>query len=180
MRILHNRKLNRLKGYDYSQQGYYFVTICTKNMIEYFGEIRNNNMIINKYGLIVQKQWLWLEKHFKYVHLDEFVIMPNHRHGILEINPNVGINRDLSLRRPKQQKQNDENQKIKIKSLSELIGAFKTTSSKQIHLDGLKDFKWQRSFYEHIVRNHESLERIRLYIRNNPLMLQQDRNRITV
>lgn len=174
MRTLHNRKPNRLKGYDYSQQGYYFVTICTKNMIEYFGTIHNNNMIINKYGLIVRRQWKWLEKHFKYVHLDEFVIMPNHMHGILEIKTNAGTNRDLSLR----QKINDDNQKIKIKSLSELIGAFKTTSSKQIHLEGLTEFKWQRSFYEHIVRNYKSLGRIRLYIRNNPAMWIQDRNRI--
>ena len=175
MRTLHNRKPNRLKGYDYSQQGYYFVTICTKNMIEYFGKIQNNNMIINKYGLIVRKQWKWLEQHYEYVHLDEFVIMPNHMHGILEIKPNVGTNRDLSL----QSKQNNKNQKIKIKSLSELIGAFKTTSSKKIHLAGLIEFKWQRSFYERIVRNYESLERISLYIRNNPLMWLQDRNRIT-
>ncbi len=161
-------------GYDYSEQGYYFVTICTKNMIEYFGEIRNNNMIINKYGLIVRKQWIWLEKHFKYVHLDEFVIMPNHMHGILEIKPNVGTNSDLSL----QSNQNIKNPKIKIKSLSELIGAFKTTSSKQIHLEDLTEFIWQRSFYEHIVRNYESLERIRLYIQNNPAIWIRDRNRI--
>ena len=172
---LHHRKPNRLKGYDYSQQGYYFVTICTHNRIEYFGGIKNDSMVINKYGLIVRQQWKWLENHFKYVHLDEFIIMPNHMHGILEINPNVGTNRDLSLLR--QQKHNDEKSTIKIKSLSELIGAFKTTSSKQIHLEGLLEFKWQRSFYEHIVRNEKSLEKIRWYIKNNPLLWKRDRNR---
>ena len=85
MRTLHNRKPNRLKGYDYSQQGYYFVTICTKNMVEYFGKIQNNNMFINKYGLIVRKQWKWLEQHYEYVHLDEFVIMPNHMLSLIHI-----------------------------------------------------------------------------------------------
>ena len=168
------RKPNRLKGYDYSQPGYYFVTICTKNRNEYFGTIRNNMMFINKYGLIVRKQWLWLEQQYKYVKLDEFVIMPNHVHGIVEIKSDVGTNRDLPLQKQKLDK--NENP-IKIKSLSELMGAFKTTSSKHIHITGLEEFVWQRSFYEHIVRNEKSLEKIRWYIKNNPLLWKRDRNK---
>ena len=137
------------------------------------GKIRNGVMVLNKFGLIVRNRWLWLEQHFEYVHLDEFVIMPNHMHGILEIKSIAGTNRDLSL----QQDNNNEKQKIKIKPLSELIGAFKTTSSKNIHLAGLNEFIWQRSFYEHIVRNNESLKKIRWYIKNNPILWIRDRNR---
>jgi len=168
MRTLHIRKPNRLKGYDYSQPGYYFVTICTQNKIKYFGIIRENNMFLNKYGLIARKRWLWLEQQYKYVKLDEFVIMPNHVHGIVEIKSNVGTSRDLTLH-----KNNDPRNHIKIKPLSELIGAFKTTSSKYIHQAGLEEFAWQRSFYEHIVRNEKSLEKIRWYIKNNPSLWER-------
>lgn len=148
------RKLNRLKGFNYSQSGYYFITVCTQNRLECFGNIDNSKMLLNKFGKIIETQWEWLAHQYPYIQLDEFVIMPNHIHGILI---NVGTGRDLSLR----------NQKIK--SLSEIIGAFKTTSSKMIHQNGLNEFKWQRSFYDHIIRNEKSLIHIREYIINNPL-----------
>lgn len=69
------RKLTRLKGYDYSRTGYYFVTICTKNRIEYFGKIENGQMVLNQFGEIVQKQWLWLACQYPYVILDEYVLL---------------------------------------------------------------------------------------------------------
>lgn len=80
-----NRKRNRLKDSDYSNDGYYFVTICTKNREEFFGKIENEKMILNEYGDIVEKCWFDLPKHYKNCVLDEFIIMPNHIHGIMII-----------------------------------------------------------------------------------------------
>jgi REP element-mobilizing transposase RayT len=76
----------RLKNYDYSQNGCYFVTICTKDKQKYFGNIENEKMVLNEIGEIVEKFWLEIPKHFPSVVLDEFVIMPNHVHGIIIIN----------------------------------------------------------------------------------------------
>lgn len=125
-------------------------------------------MVLNEYGKIVQKRWLWIQEQYEYVELDEFIIMPNHFHGILIIEyeiHKVGTGRDLSLQG-----------KQKIKPLPQLIGAFKTTSSKMIHQSGKPDFAWQRSFYDHIIRNEKSLNHIREYIRNNPLKWETDKN----
>jgi REP element-mobilizing transposase RayT len=173
----HTRKRNRLVGYDYAQDGYYFVTICVIGRQEIFGQIKNEKMILNEYGRIVHNQWLWLEKQYPYIKLDQYVIMSNHVHGIILLNSeninsvgtgraeiNVGTGRDLSLRG------------IKIKSLSNLVGAFKTTSSKLIRINGLSEFAWQRSFYDHIIRNHKSLQNIRRYIYYNPARWDSDRN----
>ena len=158
-----NRKRNRLQYYDYSQNGYYFVTVCTWQKINHFGKIKNGFMSLNKFGLIVQKQWIWLSIQYPYVDLDDFIVMPNHIHGIIIINDNsVGNGRDRSLR--------------KIKSISELIGAFKTTSSKIIHNAGLYTYRWQKSFHDHIIRDEADLYRIRQYIRNNPAQWVFDRN----
>ncbi|MBU1132275.1 hypothetical protein KKC32_03470 [Patescibacteria group bacterium] len=79
------RKRNRLQNYDYSQNGLYFVTICTKNKEELFGNVKNEKMILNEYGRIAKKCWREIPRHFPAVELDEFVVMPNHVHGIIEI-----------------------------------------------------------------------------------------------
>ena len=167
--MIKNRKLNRLKDYNYSQNGYYFVTICTKGRMEWFGEITGEAMVLNQYGHIVKKQWSWLFEQYPYIQSDDFVVMPNHLHGILCIVGNardsVGNGRDRSLR-------------YKIKSLSELIGAFKTTSSKLIHNAGLSKFQWQKSFYDHIIRNDADLNRIRQYMGDNVYQWPNDRNNL--
>ena len=161
-KTLTRKSRNRLEGYDYSQTNYYYVTICTGNRKELFGKIENNQMLLNYHGQVVKQQWQWLEKQYSYIELDEYVVMPNHIHGILIINKRTGL--DLSLH--------------KIKSLSSLIGAFKTTSSKLIHQNGLSDFAWQRSFHDHIIRNDKSLNKIRKYIINNPATWDNDENNI--
>ncbi len=149
-----------------SQNGFYFVTICTKDRIEYFGEIEDEKMILNDFGEIVKQQWTWLGERYSYVGIDEYVVMPNHVHGILIIDSEeVGNGRDRSLQ---------DNPTQKVKSLPELIGAFKTTSSKLIHESGLSIFKWQKSFHDHIIRNDKSLDRIRKYIHYNPLKWEYD------
>ncbi len=163
---MENRKSNRLQNYNYSQNGMYFITICTKDREEFFGRIEDGRMILNDLGKIVYQQLDWLKKQYDYMNLDYQVVMPNHLHFIIEINAdNVGTGRDPSL-------------PIKIKSLSELIGALKTTSSKLIHNNGFLNFQWQRSFYDHIIRNEISLNKIREYITKNPAMWEKDKNNI--
>nr|WP_314896061.1 transposase [uncultured Flavobacterium sp.] len=163
-----NRKRNRMLGYDYSQNNLYFVTICVQdrkccfgNVIDTVGtgrdlsvlsvhEPMNPYMELNEYGSIAQKQLSWLNNQYAYVVLYSFIVMPNHVHAILEIDSNLVTDSE-----------------IKIKSLSELIGAYKTTTSKQIHLAGFTGFTWQRSFHDHIIRNDGSYERISSYIETN-------------
>ncbi len=151
------RKQNRLRIWDYSTPHWYFVTICTQNHREWFGNIDEGKMHLNEFGGIVQKQWLWLKGKYNYINLDEFIVMPNHFHGIIIITEdNVGAGRDLPeniVQRKKRTSPDLSLQKsVKIKSLSELIGVFKTTSSKLIHRSGFPDFSWQRSYYDHIIR----------------------------
>lgn len=83
------RKHSRLQNYDYSQDGFFFATICVKNKQEYFGNIENNKMILNQCGQIAQKCWLEIPKHFPHAILDEFIIMPDHVHGIVQINNDI-------------------------------------------------------------------------------------------
>ena len=107
-------------------------------------------MILNEFGKIAHQQWLWLQNQYDYVDVHTFIIMPNHVHAIIEIN---------SEKLLKDQK---------IKSLSQLVGVYKTTSSKLIHLAGFKEFSWQRSFLDHIIITDASYERIYEYIETNP------------
>jgi len=136
-------------NFDYSTNNLYFVTSCTKDKIYYFGEIDNNKMILNAMGEIAYQQWDWLINQYSYINSHAFVVMPNHIHGVLEINSKNAVN-------------------VKIKSLSELMGAYKTTTSKKIHLLGNNNFAWQRSFHDHIIRTVNAYENIINYIINNP------------
>lgn len=102
---------------------------------------------------MIKNQWLWLKENFKYVVLDDFIIMPNHLHGLILI---------------KKINKNSQKTDRKAKTLSGIIGAFKTTSSKIIHENGLPEFRWQKSFYDHIVRDVRYIKNIRHYIMNNP------------
>ncbi len=150
---MHNRKSNRLKEYDYSQGGYFFITTCIKDRKDILGVIDKGNCRLNRFGNLVKDVLLELPKRFSYIEIDYYVVMPDHVHFIIIIDPS-------------------ESKKQKIKSLSEIIGAFKTMSSKQIHLGGLEDFRWQRSFYDRIIRNEKELFLIRRYIEQNPLRLE--------
>jgi REP element-mobilizing transposase RayT len=166
------RKPNRLPGFDYSTDNLYFITSCVHNRVCCFGEIRNKEMMINKFGEIAERQWQWLTNHYPYVFSHAFVVMPNHIHLIIEIKSVgtgrdfVGTGRDLSLRRDLSLQ--------KIKSIPELIGAYKTTTSKQIHEAGMRNFAWQRSFYDHIIRDDEAYKNIKKYILSNPSKWNDD------
>jgi putative transposase len=178
---MHNRKLIRLSGFDYSSDRNYFFTICVQSHIHRFGSIVNKSMVLSENGIIAQEQWYWLGNNYPYIDLISFVIMPDLVHGIFYIDidfykHHVGNGRDRSLHQNRDRslhKNQDCSQQIihaipKIKPLPELIGAYKTTVSKRIHLAGGKNFKWQKSYHEHIIRNQRALILIKHYIETNP------------
>ncbi len=158
----HHRRSIRLRGYDYSQAGAYFVTICTHDRESLLGEIVEGEMILNEYGQVMTECWIWLAKQFAYLELDEWVVMPNHLHGIIII---TDARRGGSRTAP-------------TKPLGRLVGAFKTVSTKQInqmrHTPGTR--VWQRNYYEHVIRNEDELNRLRWYILDNPVQWNMDEN----
>ena len=200
-----NRRSIRLRGYDYSSEGFYFVTICTYENIHYFGEIVKDTMKLSKMGMIVEKCWFDIPKHFPFVVLDEFVVMPNHLHGIIIIDKNVGQVGAQNLapvqcRGARAQNftpvrcqgvgaqnftpvHDDEVQSNRFgpqsKNLASIIRGFKIGVSKYAKENSIP-FKWHRGYYDHIIRTQKSLENIRQYIVDNPLKWQLDRNNIDI
>jgi REP element-mobilizing transposase RayT len=154
-----NRKQNRLKTFDYCLPGYYFVTICVQDRICNLGDVIDGEMVLSHNGKIVENCWLDLPNHYKNSKLDEHIVMPNHFHGILIIEP-VGEGLKPSPTR--------------THGLSEIIRGFKTFSSRKINNLKQTEFHWQRSYYDHVVREDESLDKIREYIRNNPKQWELD------
>ncbi|MBL8076945.1 MAG: hypothetical protein JNM55_03205 [Anaerolineales bacterium] len=156
---IHHRRSIRLKGYDFSQAGAYFVTIVAWQREMLFGDIVNGKMVLNDFGKTVSEKWQWLETQYEYVELGVWIVMPNHFHGILVIRDD-GRGGSRSAPTPP----------IKHKPLGGLIGAFKTVSTKQINLlrgtEG--QVVWQRNYYEHIIRNEPEMDRISRYIESNP------------
>ena len=155
--MINFRKTNRLTKYDYGQPGFYFVTVCTSQRKEYFGVAENGKMVLNDAGKMAENIWKRTPERYKNVQLDQFVIMPNHMHGIVVIQEVV----QTPGLRP---------------SLSQIVGSYKNVASKEIRSQGLKDFAWQPSFYDHVIRKDESLDKIREYIVNNRLKWELDRN----
>ena len=170
--MLYHRRSIRLKGYDYSQTGMYFVTICTKDRENLFGEIRDEEMILNKLGKIVEKEWHKTSEKRKNVGLDEFIVMPNHLHGIIVINYQiVGIDCNQSLPDDIDCNQSLHKYGPQTNNLFAIIRGFKGAVTNQINslinnTDG--GSIWQSRFYDHIIRNEQSLNKIRYYIFNNP------------
>jgi REP element-mobilizing transposase RayT len=159
---IHHRRSIRLKGYDYSQPGAYFITICTHLRERIFGEIVDGKMQLNQFSKIVQSHWRNLEKYHSHIQLDEFVVMPNHFHGIIIINKNMMV---------------DTASDRKQTGVPEVIRGFKTFSARQInkirHQSGIP--LWQRNYYERIIRDEEELSQIQKYIINNPQNWTKDR-----
>ena len=159
---LKTRKKNRLDAFHYNDW-YFFITVNVQNHEKVFGEVVDDKMILNKYGEIVEKQRLWLNK-YENIKLYHYAIMPNHFHWIIEIE-NVGnLVGNLVVLWGSLQK----------KWLSSVVWAFKTTSSKLIHKLWLKSFKRQKSFYDHIIRNENDMNRIIEYIELNPYAWEND------
>ena len=170
----HHRRSIRLKEYDYSQAGWYFVTVCTHEKICQFGNIINMKMIFNDGGKIAETCWLDIPKHYPNVELDEFVIMPNHVHGIIVINDkNVGVQNFESQQNVESQYNKFQN--IIPRSLGSIVRGFKIGVTKWFRQNTDVYTVWQRNYYEHIIRNDNELYRIRKYILKNPFKWNDDK-----
>ncbi len=171
----HHRRSIRLKDYDYSSAGAYFVTICTFQRQCLFGQIVDGAMQLNEIGQIVAEEWLQSRMIRKEIDFDQWVIMPNHLHGIILIEPTnpVGANGCLPIR------ENHSHRMVppmKKRSLSSFIAGYKSATTKRINAlrNAAKTSVWQRNYYEHIICNDDSLQYIRQYIQNNPATWQED------
>ena len=183
----HHRRSIRLKGYDYSQAGGYFVTIVAWHREFLFGEIVNKKMRLNKVGKIVEWEWLELPKRLSYVTLGAHMVMPNHFHGNLFIHENVGATRQgqtisQSGSEPLQTTTTDgiDGSPLprgpKPSSLGAILAQFKSRVTKRIWK--FPEFKetpiWQRNYYEHIIRDETDLKNKTDYIEANPLLWDED------
>ena len=174
---VHHRHSIRLQGYDYSQAGAYFVTICTQGRVCLFGEIAGGKMVLNDVGRIVVDEWTKTVLIRDGIELDEWVVMPNHFHGIVIFSTPVGAIHESPLHESPLRMTVTQRRNM---ALPKLIGRFKMLSAKRINESrqtvGAK--LWQRNYYEHIVRNENELNRIRQYIIDNPKNWKSDRNYI--
>ena len=160
----HHRRSIRLKGYDYSQAGAYFVTIVAYQRECLFGEVVDGEMVLNERGLIVVECWKAIPDHFQNVDLGAFVVMPNHVHGIIFINDVVGARHASPL---------PENV-IKRGSLGVIVGSFKSAVAKRIGRELNETGIWQRNYFERIIRDEREMERIHRYIESNPFQWADD------
>ncbi len=162
-------------GYDYSNEGLYFVTSCVQDKLCVFGHIDGGEMLLNGFGEIAERQWHWLEQQYPYVFLHAFVIMPNHVHALIEIDTgSVPVLPGNASALPVHDSDRSKPVHTKVKSISELMGVYKTTTSKRIRQAGLEGFAWQRSFHDHIIRHEQAFQRIEQYIHNNPALWKDD------
>lgn len=183
----------RAPWWDYSRAGTYFITICTKNREHYFGEIEDGKMVLSPTGVIVNLLWYEIPYHFQNVELDEFVVMPNHIHGILILNGNdlennnnvetgqvVETGHALSLRGETDRDLiNNPNYHPRFRNpgkntVSSIIGGYKSAVTKHANRLGLKN-GWQPRFYDHIIRDDAEYQRIKNYISNNISNWKQDK-----
>ena len=170
----HDRRSIRLKNYNYSQKGAYFVTICTYNKKCLFGDVVDGNMSLSSVGRMAKQFWREIPRHFPNVQLDEYVVMPNHVHGIIILANRVGAQNFEPLRKKYSESSKNKYQHIIPKSISSIIRAYKSVVTHWCKNDDYTHFKWQRNYYEHIIRNEEDLNEIRGYIINNPLKWELD------
>jgi putative transposase len=201
---IHHRRSVRLKGYDYSQAGLYFITICCKDKECLFGKIVNDEIVLNEYGHIAYNEWIKLPERFLNCELDVFQIMPNHIHGIIVLthveNAAVGINNiDTAigaglvpaLRNESNETSHQNNTgssqvgTIPTTSIGNIVGTYKSLTANK-YLDAAIANRpktdntyiskiWQRNYFEHIIRNEQSYHNISKYIINNPVKWKEDK-----
>lgn len=176
---LRNRQPIRLKGYDYSTPGAYFITICTHHMECLFGDVIDTNMVLNEAGEMVNKCWISLTDRFGNISLDQYIIMPDHFHGIIMINDtaNNNANRRGEVISPYFENivnTGGETPPLRKYTLGQMVAFFKYQSTKIINqIYEIPNYHiWHRNYYDHIIRNQNELNEIRKYIINNPIKLQ--------
>lgn len=179
----HHRRSIRLKGYDYTQKGAYYITIVTHQREHLFGKVVDGEMILNKFGLVAKLQWEKLARRFKHVELIVFIIMPNHMHGIIVIiderrGTAEGVpnsNPSLTRRAPTDERIEKFGKPVKG-SIPTLIRSYKSAVALRINLmRGTKGLPvWQSNYYEHVIRDEKDLQAKYDYIMGNPLNWEND------
>jgi REP element-mobilizing transposase RayT len=181
----YRRQSIRLKGYDYTLPGAYFITICTQNRECLFGDIVDGEMRLNEYGKMVLAVWNEMPEHYQGVDVDAFVVMPNHIHGIVLLNLNVGAGPCASPgATPDTSRKAGQPQGVASTfSLPDAVHRFKSLTTARyrhgVQQFGWKPFNkrlWQRNYYERIIRDENELNRIRQYIIDNPANWSDDVN----
>jgi len=179
----HHRRSIRLPGYDYSEAGAYYVTIVTYHRDCLFGEIVNDEMILNDLGKIADECWRSIPEHFPLVELGAYVIMPNHVHGIIVIRndesaPMGGTvddgRRGAALLRPYDDNSNPHKINVKPGSLGAIMRSYKSAVSYRINKEHNATGIWQRNYYEHIIRDDKDLQNKTDYIEANPSLWDED------
>jgi len=181
----------RYPGYDYTSCGAYYVTICTKWGRNLFGQVVNQEMVLNEVGHIAESCWLTIPDHHPHVELDEHVIMPNHMHGTLNIVSEIGSENEMEELALSSVEDNSRagfeiarHDPVVRKfgesiagSLSTILGSYKAAVSREVNRSGLmpERMRWHRNFWDRIVRHDRALERYRSYMRANPARWQQDK-----
>lgn len=181
-----NRQSIRLRGYDYSAEGAYFITIVCKDRLPWFGDIVNGEMQLSEAGKIVKEEWLRGAELRSEIMLDVFVVMPNHFHGIVVIGepliPLTGRGvpwhaqdeTDLPRHESGLPRQTPTGMGSKPKTIGTIIRMFKQACTKRIRENVSAEFVWQRNFHDRIIRNQEELQKIQDYIQNNPSLWGKD------
>ena len=166
----HRRRSLRLRGYDYSSQGAYFITICTYQRDCLFGKVENGKMQLSSSGQIAEDCWKQVPMHSPNIELSEFIVMPNHLHGI------VVVQHTTTWHRLDASSAATFGKMMKPNALSTIVRSFKSATTRNINiLRGAFGIPvWQRNYYDHIIRDAITYQRIEHYIRNNPSSWQQD------
>jgi putative transposase len=209
-RDMHRRRSIRLRGYNYSQEGPYFVTICIQNRECLFGEVADGEMRLNDAGKMVSDAWQRMLARFPHAGIDEFIVMPNHFHGILILSrrgepcvrPDVCVRPDFFIGNHtsgeciqgdrvntgeciqgehKVRPYKEHPRGTMSDSVGRMVQAFKSVTTGE-YVCGVRKFNWrpfryrlwQRNYYEHIIRDEDELNRIRQYVRENPLQWESD------
>ncbi len=158
----------RLKGWDYSSNGAYYITICVKNRKCVFGKKTNGKLILSDLGKTAENCWREIPRHFPFVNLDEFVIMPNHIHGIIIIEKTSQQSHE-----PNTPHEPASNFGPQSKNIASIIRGFKIGVTKYAVINNIS-FEWQGRYYDHIIRDENDLNRIRKYIIENPSKWETD------
>lgn len=193
---IHHRQSIRLKGYDYSQEGVYFITICVLDRACLFGEITDGEMVLNDSGKMVDIEWLALKKRFPNIELHEYVVMPNHFHGILEIavGATLVVAQNITVAQKNVEIQNElgnghshdigrpQGHAPTGKTVGDMLDAFKSITTveyihgvKQLGWEPFNGKLWQRDYYEHIIRDDQHYQTISNYIIDNPVKWADDK-----
>jgi REP-associated tyrosine transposase len=171
----------RLASWNYSSNGAYFITICTAHREHYFGKIINGKMQLSEQGKMANHYWSQIPGHFSFIVLDEFVVMPNHIHGIVVIDKpdsfdGIGVETLHATSLPEPPIKNEQMANISPKphSIPTIIRSFKSAVTKYCNENNLQ-FGWQTRFHDHIIRDNDEFERIKNYIICNPLNWEKDK-----